>query len=297
MNLHTAQILLFLRFLQVGLCSGCNWLQNDQKDLQKWQNLLDWTGCEYAVNRVANVKPILFQTELTNEDHVLTSRLFWRGALTQKTKKPWKKKTKNKKQTQIKTTIFSDSLDWGGGLGKSPKIFFFAYMFCFFVLCFSNILLFSAFWACVCVCYFQNPKAFFIFWRWPCLWFFSKQVVSTSVQRKKKHCIFSRKLALRHAALEVFSRISIGFLWAVQSQAQSCSLGSNQSFGKFLKQMFSHMTHFLIKTPSKNIILRSSQREPPMSPRPPQIIGRVPPNKSTPLALWFFLLKKKINWT
>lgn len=73
------------------------------------------------------------------------------GGPNPKNEKTLEKKTKNKKQTQIKTTIFSDSLDWGGGLGKSPKIFFFAYMLCFFVLCFSNILLFSAFWACVCV--------------------------------------------------------------------------------------------------------------------------------------------------
>ena len=161
MNLHTAQILLFLRFLQVGLCSGCNWLQNDQKDLQKWQNLLDWTGCEYAVNRVANVKPILFQTELTNEDHVLTSRLFWRGALTQKTKKPWKKKTKNKKQTQIKTTIFSDSLDWGGGLGKSPKIFFLliCFVFLFFVFPIFCCFLLSG-RVCVCVLFSKSEGLF-----------------------------------------------------------------------------------------------------------------------------------------
>ena len=175
------------------------------------------------------MKSTLFQTELKNGEHFPISRLFWGGTLTQKTKKHWQK-TKKQKQKQIKTTIFSDSLDWGGGLGKSPKIVFFVYIFCFFCFCFSNVLLFSA--CCVCVFYFlKRGKAFFIFWRWPCLRFFSKQVVSTSVQRKKKYCIFSRKLALRHAALEVFSRISIGFLWAVQPQAQSCSLGSNQSFG------------------------------------------------------------------
>ena len=148
MNFHTAQFLHFLCFLQVGLCSGFNCLQNAQKDLQKCHNLLDWTGCEYAVVRVANVKPTLFQTELKNGEHFLISKLF-RGDPNQKNKKlPWKK------HKQIKTTIFSDFLDWGGGLGKSPKFIVFVYVFCF-----SNVLLFSAFWV-----YFSFSKeVFFLF--------------------------------------------------------------------------------------------------------------------------------------
>ena len=87
------------------------------------------------------MKPTLFQTELKNGEHFPISRFFWGGPQPKKTKKTLEKN--KKKHKQIKTTIFSDSLDWGGGLGKSPKFIFFVYVFCF-----SNVLLFSAFWVC-----------------------------------------------------------------------------------------------------------------------------------------------------
>ena len=62
------------------------------------------------------------------------------------------------KQKQIKTTIFSDSLDWGGGLGKTHKIFFFVYI-CFVFPMVCCFLLSGR----VCVFYFLEVALFAIF--------------------------------------------------------------------------------------------------------------------------------------
>ena len=83
------------------------------------------------------------------------------GGPNPKNEKTLEKKTKNKKQTQIKTTIFSDSLDWGGGLGKSPKIFFLliCFVFLFFVFPIFCCFLLSG-RVCVCVLFSKSEGLF-----------------------------------------------------------------------------------------------------------------------------------------